>query len=200
MTHHKTPANNLAESAGISREDLVNHLHQEYERAATHIRMLESVNDKIVSIAVTLIVAGFGYGLRENIDVVFLFLPIGFIGVFLYTSLQYVNMFWMGGYARAVEEKVNALTGSRVIYWETLVATVRPRRNVSNVALIGLYLVLFVGITSQCFSRVFAHYGMGVGWAYAGFILFCSLCLLLSTREMLSAYERSYQASKAAYE
>jgi hypothetical protein len=186
-------------STSISIDVTIARLQQEYDRVATHIRLLESTNDKIAGMGITITIAGFAYGIQANIDVMFFFLPVAFIGIFLYATLQYLNVFWMGGYARAIEDKINELSGGTLIHWETLIATVRPRRNFSNIALIGLYLLIFVGVTYYCFDRIFSTYTPLVRFTYAGVVSVLSICLLVSLRHMLTAYNRSYSSSCTAY-
>jgi hypothetical protein len=68
-------------------------LQREYERVASDIRGIETSNDKAIGFGLTVVGVGLAYGIKEDIAVVFPFLPIALIGVFLYGILQYHNLF-----------------------------------------------------------------------------------------------------------
>jgi hypothetical protein len=141
---------------GNSPEDIRDRetLQKEYERLATDIRGIETANDKAIGFGLTIVGLGLAYGIKENLALVFIFLPIALMGVFLYGTLQYHNLFWLGGYKRAVEEKINELAGRNVISWEALVQQRRGRVNVINVGLTLVYLGIFVAVASISTERV----------------------------------------------
>lgn len=111
---------------------------KEYERVSADIRTIEGMNDKVVGFGLTLVGAGFAYGVQQNLVEVFFFLPIALIGVMLYALLQYHNMFWFGGYKRAIEDRINQLSGHTVVCWEGLVA--RRRAHPPHQHQYGCYL------------------------------------------------------------
>lgn len=111
-------------------------LQKEYDRLSTDIRAIETNNDKAIGFGLTVVGVGLAYGFKEQLAQVFLFLPIALMGVFLYGVLQYHNLFWLGGYKRAVEEKINKLAGRKVVCWEELVHEKRGRTNVINASFV----------------------------------------------------------------
>ncbi len=179
-------------------ESLIKILQQDYERTAQHIRLLESTNDKIVGFGITIVVAGFTYGIQSKIDEVFFFLPIAFIGVFLYATLQYMNLFWLGGYNHALEDKINLLAGETLVHWESLIQSSRRRMSLNNLSLVSIYLLVFVGIAAYSFFRIFRAQGLVLGIVFGAVVLFFSILLLVAVRRMLGAYDQSYQESKKA--
>jgi hypothetical protein len=153
-------------------------LQREYERVASDIRGIETSNDKAIGFGLTVVGVGLAYGIKEDIAVVFPFLPIALIGVFLYGILQYHNLFWLGGYKRAVEEKINEISGRTVICWEDLVQTKRRRINAINIGLTTVYVLVLVAVTSISSEKVFAAFGPTFGVIF-GFVELALLVLLL---------------------
>jgi hypothetical protein len=80
----------------LSNEKYVELLVNEYERISSDICIIESTDDKVVGFGLTLVAAGFAYGVQQNIVEMFFFLPIALVGIMLYAILQYHNMFWFG--------------------------------------------------------------------------------------------------------
>jgi hypothetical protein len=182
----------------LGNKTVIDILHKEYERVASHIRLLEATNDKIVGFGISIIVAGFAYGIQYKIAEIFFFLPVALIGVFLYATLQYYNLFWLGGYACAVEELINELAGHTLLYWETLIQSQRPRTNLNNIGLVLLYLGIFVAITLYSVDHVFALYDRWLAWVDAGVVFSFTSLLFFAVRNMMGAYRQSYEASTQA--
>ncbi len=164
-------------------------LEDEYQRLASDIRGIETGNDKAVALGLTVIGAGFAYGIKENVSYVFPFLPVALIGVFLYGTLQYHNLFWLGGYKRAVEEKINELAGRTVICWEDLVEHRRKRVNVINVGLTLVYVAVLVAMTGISSDRTIKAFGPAYGMA-SGIVDFgLAVLLILGFRRMFRGYD-----------
>ena len=130
---------------------------KEYERVSTDIRAIETMNDKVVGFGLTIGGAAFAYGIQQNIAEVFFVVPVALIGVFFYATLQYYNMYWLGGYKRAVEDRINVLSRQVVLGWEALVETRRKRVNIINASLVSIYLALLVAATGYSLFRIFGH-------------------------------------------
>ena len=166
-------------------------LQREYERVASDIRGIETSNDKAIGFGLTVVGVGLAYGVKEDIAVVFLFLPIALIGVFLYGILQYHNLFWLGGYKRAVEEKINEISGRTVICWEDLVQTQRRRVNAINIGLTVVYVVVLIAVASISSEKVFAAFGSTFGVIF-GFSELALLGLMLcGIRRMFRGYDEA---------
>jgi len=173
-------------------------LQKEYERIAGDIRGIETNNDKAVGLGLTVVGIGLAYGTKENLSYVFLFLPIALMGVFLYGTLQYHNLFWLGGYKRAVEEKINDLAGRTVVCWEALVQTRRGRVNVINVGLTTVYLGILVAITSISTSKVFAAFGLAFGVVFGLVEVTLAMLLLFGVRRMFRGYDEALAYGRKA--
>jgi hypothetical protein len=173
---------------------------KEYERVSSDIRVIEAMNDKVVGFGLTIVGAGFAYGIQQNLLLTFFFLPLGFLGVFFYATLQYHNMFWLGGYKRALEEKINELSERTVLRWEALVETRRQRVNVINASLVSIYLVLLVSAVAYSFARIIANFSPMIAYAFAVVILTFAVLLVISIGQMFRAFARSYSASRELFE
>jgi hypothetical protein len=166
-------------------------LQKEYERLATDIRGIETANDKAIGLGLTIVGLGLAYGIRENLALVFIFLPVALIGVFLYGVLQYHNLFWLGGYKRAVEEKINDLAGRNVISWEALVQMRRGRVNLINVGLALVYLGVFVAVASISTERVWSAYGWKIGLPLGAVEVALAALLSLGVRRVFHGYDEA---------
>jgi hypothetical protein len=72
----------------LSNEKYIELLVKEYERISSDIRIIESTNDKVVGFGLTLVGAGFAYGVQQNIVEMFFFLPIALIGVMCHVPMK----------------------------------------------------------------------------------------------------------------
>jgi hypothetical protein len=166
-------------------------LQKEYERLATDIRGIETANDKAIGFGLTIVGLGLAYGIKENLALVFIFLPIALMGVFLYGTLQYHNLFWLGGYKRAVEEKINELAGRSVISWEALVQMRRGRVNVINIGLTLVYLGIFVAVASISTERVWSAYNYKIGLPFVAIEVALAALLALGVRRVFHGYDEA---------
>jgi FtsH-binding integral membrane protein len=173
-------------------------LMKEYERLAADIRGIETMIEKVVGFGITLVGAGFAYGVQQNIIEMFFFLPIALIGVLLYAILQYHNMFWFGGYKRAVEERINELSGKVVLNWETLIAKQRGRIHTINATMATVYVTAVVGVTWYSLVKIFSTQDFWLALIYAWIVLSFLVLAGFSIREMTSAYGRAYKDSRVA--
>lgn len=172
---------------------------KEYERASADIRSIEANNDKIVGFGLTLVGAGFTYGVIQSLVEVFFFLPVASIGVILYTTLQYHNILWIGGYKRAIEDKVNLIIGSDVMIWERVVSRHRTRVHVVNLSMTALYGTTIFAITWYSLYRIFSsHYGV-LAWEYMWILLAFLILMGLAIKEMSTAFDRSYRAARELF-
>lgn len=163
------------------------------------IRVIETTNDKVVGFGLTIVGAGFAYGIQQHLLPVFFFLPVGFLGVFFYATLQYHNMFWFGGYKRALEENINELSGRTVLRWEALVETRRQHVNVINASLVSIYLMLLASAVAYSFAQIVNNFSSLVAYVFAMVILILMVLLVVSVRQMFSAFTRSYSASRELF-
>jgi hypothetical protein len=169
---------------------------KEYERASVDIRAIETMNDKVIGFGLTIIGTGFTFGIQHSILPVFFFLPFAFIAVFFYATLQYYNMFWLGGYKRALEERINFLSSYNVLCWEALVETRKERVNIINASLVSIYFSLLLAATAYSFFEVFSKAPLIAGCLYLAAVLFLGILLAFSILQMFGAFARSYAASR----
>lgn len=168
-------------------------LQKEYERLSADIRGIETVNDKAVGFGLTVVGIGLAYGIEKDLAVVFAFLPVALFGVFLYGTLQYHNLFWLGGYKRAVEEKINELAGRNVIAWEAVVQNRRGRVNVINVGLATVYLTVLGAIMAISTTKVSSAFGIKASVAFGLTELMLAILLFLGVRRTFRGYGQALE-------
>lgn len=174
---------------------LIQRLQQDYERASTHVRQLESNNDKIIGFGLTIIGIAFAYAIDKDLEAAFFFLPVALIGLFLYAVQQYYFMYWIGGYARAIEDAVNALAGAPLLRWESMIANARTRAAAPDIALVGLYVLILVALSGYCFIHVFQSQPPLIANSFASVVVVLVGLLLGLVRGVGRVFEHAYRAS-----
>lgn len=172
---------------------------QEYERASTDIRAIETMNDKVVGFGLTIGGAAVAYGVQAKIIEIFFIVPIALIAVFFYATLQYHNMFWLGGYKRAIEDYINSRSGHVVLGWEALVETRRKRVNIINASLVSIYLALLVTATGYSLYRIIPTQPHTIGLLYSAVVVLLMVLLVFAVRQMFAAFSYSYAASREIF-
>ena len=167
----------------------------EYERVCVEIRVLEGQNDKIAGFGLTIIGAGAAYGLNQHITAIFVVLPFVFLAVFFYAVLQYHNIFWYGGYKRALERKINAAVGIEVLVWEAVVHRSRQRIHAANLPLVTIYFFLLIANCIYSFVEVYSNYGVLVGYFHAVLLIVFLVALLVAVRKAFTALQDAYDYS-----
>jgi hypothetical protein len=172
--------------------DVLSILCAEYKRVADGIRQIESSTDRLLTIGVTVVVAGVAYGIERNITQVFLLIPAALAIVFLYSILQYSHVLWMGGYNRALEDKINETTPEPLLIWERSVNQFRGRIAPPNIFLAVFYFFLLVGLYTYSAVTVIAAYNILVSVCFVGFEVFSISTIVLSLLFMKTRYKISY--------
>ena len=97
--------------------------YQECERVASDIRQLESMVDRFTGLGITVVGAGFAYGLSStwHADEIFFLLPVGLSGIYYVCFDRMRTILWLGAYKRALEDRINELSQKTVLNWEYLV-------------------------------------------------------------------------------
>ena len=178
-----------------TQEFILKTLIDEYNRVATNIRTIESANDKIIGIGVTIVAAALTYGIQYKINEIFLILPTAISVVFSYSVLQYRHVFWLGGYNRAIEETINRIAGITVIAWEAIVQSNRGRLSFINIYLGSLYILIAIFIFAYSALRIRSNFDVEV---YTTFLL--SECVyiigfVICFLSMASSYRTSLEVS-----
>jgi hypothetical protein len=175
--------------------EALNALRAEHDRVCAEIRAIESNNDKIINLGVTLITVGFLYGATNHIEEIYFFLPLAIFSVYAYATLQYYFIAWFGGYKKNIEEEINHIFGHKVLIWEH-VREQRPALNLSFISVVGIYTIIFFAVIVYCVIHICTHYGQLVSVSYLVCMIAISACipkLIISNHD---DYNSSYRISK----
>ena len=167
----------------------------EHNRVCSEIRSIESANDKILNIGVSLITLGLLYGINSHIEGVYFLMPPAILSLFIYAILQYYFIAWFGGYKRNIEEMVNLRFKKNILTWEH-VRQARTQMDRVFVAAFLMYSLIMVAIIAVCLHHIFESYSRGVAWIYAGDILAMILLIPLLIRSVGRAHTRSYDIAR----
>lgn len=178
--------------SGPSKADV---LLKEYERVCGEIRALEGNNEKIVGFGITIVTAGFVYGIGNRISEIFLFIPIGFDGVLFYAILQYYRVLRFGGYKKFLEEQINKGMGEKVLIWEALVSN-ENRINIINAFLSGVYFTIVAAAHAYCLFKVKQLYDGSVFCLFAAVVTLLAVGLLICVYQMTVSFQKAYISSK----
>ncbi len=186
----------------ISGEKHVELLAKESDRISTDIRQLESMVDKFIGFGITVIGAGFTYGSAQHVDEIFFVLPIGLFGIYYVFFDRMRTILWLGAYKRALEDKINELSGEILLNWEILIQEHRGRADI--IALSGnfVYLLILLGVVGYSLFRINevynAHsvYGISIGHIYTTVVALLAILLVLCIRRFLTAYAPAYKLSR----
>ena len=102
----------------ILPEQHIEILAKECERIAADIRHFEAMVEKFTGLGITIIGAGFAYGLAQNVNEIFFVLPVGLFGIYYVFIERMRTILWLGAYKRALEDKINELAKDTVVNWE----------------------------------------------------------------------------------
>lgn len=183
-------------SAKAKAEKDIEVLLAEYERVCSEVRSIESNNDKILGLGLTVITAGFAYGLQHNMAEVFFFVPVALVGALVYWIMQQHYVFWFGGYKRAIEEKINYRSGQVLLGWEKLVAEHRRHLHPINGCMILIYFVIIASISSYSVFKIVSLYSGIFRPAYFAMLSILFVAVIFSGWHLGKVYRTSYEASK----
>jgi hypothetical protein len=171
----------------------------QYKILAEDIRQIESSNEKVLSLGVTIVSVSIVYSLKEGLGEVLFIAPIGYIGVLLFVSHQYHHLFWRGGHKRAIEERLADVYGLNTLCWEKLITEQRSRFNFGN-AMFGLFiLVSLVAISVFCSYSVYNKYGLLECTALTLLIIWLFCSLVLNIIDARRSFDVSYAESKILF-
>ena len=171
----------------------------EYERLCGDIRSIEAMNTRVVGLGLTVIGTGFAYALREDRSVTFIFLPVLLYGVFFFAALQYYDVYWMGGYKRSIENRINALSGKILLQWETLIETKRKRANLYSLSLMSVYFTILVFGIGTSIVKIYIQYGAVAGALQAALMAVLAGVLFLAGTRMMDAYDIAFLQSETLF-
>ncbi len=173
---------------------------KEYERVCTDVRTIESQNDKIVGFGLTIVGAGAAFGLNQKLNEVFLVLPFLFVAVFIYAVLQYHNVFWLGGYKRALESKINKIAGATLLVWEALAEQKKRRVNFANLPLVSIYFLMLVGTSIYSVMHTFSNFGKLIAFVQAMLLLVLLGALMIAVRKAFSSFSVAHDITRTIFE
>lgn len=130
---------------------------------------MEGQLEKIASVWVAVVAVIFGVGLKENIPVVFLLLPVLISLALLYTVCFFELVVIAGGYTASLEDRINKLVGASVLCWESQIASQVNHLRTSAWVLLTLGLSSALGILTYSIYRCFYDYPK-LFWVQAGFV------------------------------
>jgi len=188
----------------ISPEQHVEILAKDSERVSADIRQLESMVDKFIAFGVAVIGAGFAYGLQASprVNEIFFVLPVALFGVYYVFFERMRTIVWLGAYKRALEDKINEISGTTVLKWEYLVQEHRGRADIIAVSVNVVYALILIGVVAYSWFKVRAIYsteaffGVRVDFVYTAVVIVLVLLLALCIRRWSTAYSPAYALSR----
>jgi hypothetical protein len=185
----------------ISPEKHIEALVKDCERVASDIRQLEAMVDKFIGFGITIVSAGFAYGVSSRITEIFFILPVAMFGIYYVFIERMRTIVWLGAYKRALEDKINLLAETLVFDWEMLVQEHRGRGDVIVWSVNVVYAIALVAVTGFSVYRIndaslAGQYKWWVVPSYIAFIVILILLLFLCGHRWLTAYKPAYEQSR----
>ena len=192
----------------ISVQQHIDILTKESDRASTDVRHFEAMVEKFVGFGITIVAAGFAYGIAQKVDEVFFVLPVAMFGIYYVFLERMRTILWLGAYKRAVEEKINELAGATVVKWEYLIQEHRGRVDIIVVSTNTVYTLILIAVIVFSVARIKNSAAYGTSTAYGTFIFYGFSLLLTVLFGMLvwcvlfwkAVYPPAYRASQEAIE
>lgn len=186
----------------ISTEQHIETLAKECERVAADIRHFEAMTEKFTGLGITIIGAGFAYGLAQNVNEIFFVLPVGLFGIYYVFIERMRTILWLGAYKRALEDKINELAKDTVLNWEYLIQEHRGRADVIVWSGNIIYVLILGATVIYSVFRLNKIDGMHVWspsmWLYGGLMVALIALLIGCLVCWLTAYAPAYKLSKKA--
>ncbi|MFA7060827.1 MAG: hypothetical protein WC156_08420 [Pedobacter sp.] len=167
----------------------------EYKIVSDEIKERIGRSDKIIAVGLTVLSAGFVYGIKEKIEIIFLVLPIGLYGVIFYAIFNTTIVMTLGGHKKYIAERINTYFGEEILIWES-VANKIIHRNIAQICLNFLYAAFltaavtvgYESASTYCYAKV-----------YISVITVLSIALIISLSVMAKAFNKSYKISKSSW-
>jgi hypothetical protein len=164
--------------------------------------------EKFVGFGITIVGAGFAYGLAQKVDEVFFVLPVAMFGIYYVFLERMRTILWLGAYKRAVEEKINELSERTVLKWEYLIQEHRGRVDiivlstnlVYGLILIAVVLISVVRIKNSAIYGTSTKYGIEILYGFSFLMIFLFAMLVGCLLFWKAAYPPAYKASQDAIE
>lgn len=179
---------------------------KESDRVSTDIRQLESMVDKFIGFGITIIVAGFAYGLSAHLNEMFFVLPIALFGIYYIFFERMRTILWLGAYKRALEDKINEISETPIVNWEFLIQEHRGRVDVIVFSTNTVYFMILIGIIGFSLLRLNDDpqfgtqivFGIRIISIYTAIIVFLAILLALCIWHWATVYRPAYDLSRRA--
>lgn len=165
---------------------------KEYELLSQEIARRAGTNERALGLGLAVLAAGFTFGLKEEVAVILILLPIAFLIVLLWGVFNTTVLLFLSGYRWWVEDQINARRGrptlllgrmgKEMILGHRLVVTM------SMLYVIFLSLTIWVGVTT-----VTTAYATLVVAGYVLLLLILLFELVVGARRLLEAPDRAHE-------
>ena len=168
---------------------------KDYDRLSTDIRAFEGSIERYLGIGGTFVAAAVTFAATTGPVIVWYMLPLAMFCMTMMTLDKLRNIMWLGGYKRAVELRINSLSGVSVVCWEAFIQSQRKKPDiffVNNLTfLLGIQAVLTGYSVYVASSR-----GLAVTVATIIVAIGAALLIALSLRKVLNSHAHAFAAAK----
>ncbi len=170
------------ELAAEQRKSLGEFLSIEYKRVGDDIRSMESYNDRVLAVGVTISIGACAAIWSSKAFALFFAVPFLVLGVLGYGLMlsTWVSMF--GAYKRHIELNINKFLGSNILLWER-VSYEFSKRLIVYKYMTGMYLFCATVVISVSVLQVRHVYGVHAFWCEVIGIVIVSAFLCAAIRQ-----------------
>ncbi|WP_439538935.1 hypothetical protein [Sphingomonas sp.] len=168
---------------------------QEYLRLCAEIRSIESTNERVISLALTVLGFAAAFGIARDISIAFLLLPVAFIGLMTFAAMNYVSIFSLAGYKKHLEDLINEAVGEKLLLWERLVPE-REKRNLLGGLMLSIYVLAGLAMCAVSIWQLYTDYSWLVASGVSIGLLVLVAVLGLGVRRMRKTANEAYSKSK----
>ena len=166
----------------------------EYQVVAQEIKERLGRSDKIMGFGLTVLVACVAYGLKENIDIMFIFAPLVFFGIIYYAIVNTTAVLTLGGHKKYLGDKINELFHEKLIIWEEIAKEMFHDCFAAK-CLYFLFAIFLVVLLSISFFRAVAAYHWGVFLMLLLVTIYFVITWIIAYRKMKNVFKASYDLS-----
>lgn len=158
--------------------DELPHLLGEHARVAQSIESLAEQATLILGLGFSAIGGALVTGLEADLPALVVFTPFGLLLVILYHLNVLIEILGRGGYARALEVRINSLASVPLRSWEDIARTIIHGRLPWTAWILGIAAFVIVSMALALQSAA-AAYGTRVGWVVGvGLLAFGALAIV----------------------
>lgn len=176
----------------MNEKEKIDILLKVYEITGHEIQTRAGTNQRILGLGLTVLGAGFIYGVKEGVKEILLLVPVGLFGVMFHSIFLTTGIMTLGGYRRYLEEKINTILGEHNLIWEKMARKLLHRHFSLAISYLiwTLALVLAIYVSLQNAWQFF-----GIQACLALLIVHASLlvALIFSIVKLSRAFDKAYQ-------